>query len=160
MIETSAPVRSQRPSVAAPALAVRRKPAAGQHAVSSRGPGVGRQEPLEIRVAATDEEREAVYRSRYGVYVEELGRYHTAADHDRRRLTDSEDEHSWIVYASDGRDVVGSLRVTWGGHGFSARQIARYQLAAARCHRTSRASFAAASRPPPLDPYIHGGLQP
>ena len=46
---------------------------------------------LEIRTADTDEEREAVYRFRYDVYVEEMGRYRATADHGRRRLVDPED---------------------------------------------------------------------
>ena len=38
---------------------------------------------IEIRTADTDEEREAVYRFRYAVYVEEMGRYRATADHAR-----------------------------------------------------------------------------
>jgi hypothetical protein len=84
---------------------------------------------LEVRVAQTAEEREAVFRARYDIYVEELGRYRSVADHEHRRLADPEDDTSWIVYATDGIDVVGSMRITWGGHGFSRRQLQQYQLA-------------------------------
>lgn len=84
---------------------------------------------LEVRLATTDDEREAVYRFRYDVYVEELGRYGARADHERRRLADPEDERSWIFYASAGGEVVASFRITWGGDGFSERQIEQYQLA-------------------------------
>jgi hypothetical protein len=84
---------------------------------------------LEVRVAETADEREAVFRARYDIYVEELGRYRTVADHEHRRLADPEDETSWIVYATDGVDVVGSMRITWGGHGFSPRQLQQYRLA-------------------------------
>jgi hypothetical protein len=84
---------------------------------------------LEIRIATTSEEREAVSRFRYSVYVEEIGRYQSTADHARRRLCDPEDEHSWIIYAHDGTEVVGSMRLTWGGDGFSERQIDQYGLA-------------------------------
>jgi hypothetical protein len=87
-----------------------------------------------VRIVTTPEEREAVERFRYEVYVEEMGRYRATADHEHRRLSDPEDDHSWIIYAamSDGSqvgDVVGTTRVTWGGFGFSARQIEQYQLA-------------------------------
>lgn len=84
---------------------------------------------LQVRLAATDEEREAVYRFRYAVYVEELGRYRDTADHAGRRLVDPEDARSWNLYATAGGEVVGSFRITWGGHGFSERQIDQYQLA-------------------------------
>ena len=87
---------------------------------------------VEVRIATTPEEREAVFRFRYEVYVEELGRYRATADHERRRLADPEDDHSWIVcarLADESRQVVGTTRITWGGHGFSERQVEQYQLA-------------------------------
>ncbi len=83
---------------------------------------------LEIRTATTPEENEAVYRFRYSIYVQEMGRYQTIADHTRRRLADPEDDRSWIVYAHDGTNVVGTIRLTWGGDGFSDRQISQYGL--------------------------------
>ena len=84
---------------------------------------------IEVRTAVTAEEREAVFRFRYSVYVEEMGRYGAIADHEHRRLADPEDETSWIVYATDGADIVGSLRMSWGGDGFSERHVEQYQLA-------------------------------
>lgn len=84
---------------------------------------------FKIRVAQTNEEREAVYRFRYPIYVEEKGFLQDIADHDRRRLVDPEDERSWIVYAEHDGEVVASTRVTWGGAGLSARQIEQYGVA-------------------------------
>ena len=84
---------------------------------------------IEVRIATTAAEREAVQRFRYEVYVEEMGRYRATADHEHRRLVDPEDDHSWIVYARLDGAVVGTTRITWGGHGFSDRQIEQYQLA-------------------------------
>jgi predicted GNAT family N-acyltransferase len=78
--------------------------------------------------AETAEELEAVYRFRYSVYVEEMGRYQGTADHERRRLVEAEDEHSWIFYALEGDEVVATGRVTWGGDHFSERQIRQYSL--------------------------------
>ena len=83
---------------------------------------------IEVRRATTDDELEAIYRFRYSVYVEEMGRYSTSADHDRRRLVDPEDRRSWNFYASDNDEIVASNRVTWGGVGFSSRQIDHYGL--------------------------------
>ncbi len=84
---------------------------------------------LTIQLAQTDEEREAVYRFRYPIYVEEKGFYQGTADHDGRRLVDPEDDRSWIVYAENDGEVVASTRVTWGGAELSGRQIEQYGMA-------------------------------
>ena len=83
---------------------------------------------LEIRTATTPEELEAVQRFRYSIYVEELGRYQATADHAGHRLVDAEDEGSCVLYAVDGDEIVGTVRATWGGEGFSERQIEQYGL--------------------------------
>jgi Cyclic nucleotide-binding domain/Acetyltransferase (GNAT) domain len=83
---------------------------------------------VEIRIAETIDEREAVFRFRYTIYVEEMGRYEHVADRVDRRLADPEDEWSWISYALDGSEIVGTLRMTWGGAGFSDRQVRQYGL--------------------------------
>ncbi|MET0896244.1 MAG: GNAT family N-acetyltransferase [Acidimicrobiia bacterium] len=83
----------------------------------------------EVALAQTDEEKEAAYRFRYTVYVEEMGRYQGSADHEGRRLVEPEDDHSFVIYARDGDDVVGTARLSWGGNGFSERQIDEYRLA-------------------------------
>jgi predicted GNAT family N-acyltransferase len=78
--------------------------------------------------AQTEDELEAVYRFRYDVYVEEMGRYRDVADHERRRFWEPEDEHSWIFYALEGDTVVATARLSWGGDGFSDRQVHHYSL--------------------------------
>ncbi len=79
--------------------------------------------------ARTPEEREAVFRFWYSVYVEEMGRYRDSADHARQVLRDDpEDDHSRIAYASDEGEVVAACRLSWGGDGFSDRQVRQYQL--------------------------------
>ena len=79
--------------------------------------------------ATTAEEIAAVQRLRYSVYVEELGRYRDAVGAGDGRFAESEDENSWLFYARDGDQVIAATRTTWGGDGFSARQIDQYQLA-------------------------------
>jgi cyclic nucleotide-binding protein len=79
--------------------------------------------------AETEEEKLAVYRLRYDVYVEEMGRYRGAADHERRLLVEPEDETARIFYAAPDGEVVATSRLSWGGDApFSARQIDQYQL--------------------------------
>jgi hypothetical protein len=84
---------------------------------------------VEFGRAITRDERRDVQHLRYRVYVEEMGRYRGRADHEERLLVEPEDEHSWLFYARDGDEVVGAGRVTWGGDGFSDRQIDQYRLA-------------------------------
>jgi CRP-like cAMP-binding protein len=83
----------------------------------------------EFARATTTAEIEAVQRLRYAVYVEEMQRYDDVVGADERRFAEPEDEHSWICYARDGDEVVAATRMTWGGDGFSERQIEQYQLA-------------------------------
>jgi predicted GNAT family N-acyltransferase len=78
--------------------------------------------------AETEEDLEAVYRFRYDVYVDEMGRYRDVADHERRRFVEPEDEHSWIFFAREDDEVVATARMTWGGDRFSERQIHHYHL--------------------------------
>jgi N-acyl-L-homoserine lactone synthetase len=62
-------------------------------------------------LAHSDEEREAIYRFRYRVYVDELGLDPSEADHAHKRLTDAHDAigHSYGL-VEDGGNVIGSLR--------------------------------------------------
>jgi hypothetical protein len=83
----------------------------------------------DVGLAETDEQKEAVYRFRYSVYVEEMGRYHGIADHAGRRLVEPEDDRSWIFSAcTDDGEVVGTARLSWGGNGLTERQIDEYRL--------------------------------
>jgi Cyclic nucleotide-binding domain len=82
-----------------------------------------------FHVAETEEEKLAVYRFRYAVYVEEMGRYRSTADHERRLLVEPEDETARIYYAAPEGEVVATSRFSWGGDApFSRRQIESYQL--------------------------------
>jgi hypothetical protein len=83
-----------------------------------------------FHAAETEEEKLAVYRLRYDVYVEEMGRYRGAADHECRLLVEPEDQTARIFYAAADGEVVATTRLSWGGDApFSTRQIEHYQLA-------------------------------
>ena len=85
---------------------------------------------MHIAIAETEEERQAVYRLRYDVYVEEMGRYQTVADHANRMLYEEVDEQSRISYVAIDGEVVATARLTWGGDApFPQRMIDQYQLA-------------------------------
>lgn len=75
----------------------------------------------EAHLATTAEEKEAIYRFRYRVYVQELGKPMKHADHERKRLyeaVDDDEEHTANFYCkgSDGQ-VTGVLRVHTYGPG-------------------------------------------
>lgn len=85
---------------------------------------------MHIGIAETEEEKRAVYRLRYDVYVEEMGRYQTVADHKQRMLYEDCDGHSRISYASIDGEVVATARLTWGGDApIPQRMIDQYGLA-------------------------------
>lgn len=80
-------------------------------------------------MADTERLREAVFRFRYQVYVQEMNLFETAADHDHGRLVDAEDETARIFVALLGDEVVGTLRLNWGGDApFAERKRCDYDL--------------------------------
>jgi len=81
-------------------------------------------------LASSDEEKEAVYRFRYGIYVEEMGRYSGIADHAKRCFSEPEDETALIFYAAVDGEVVATSRFNWGGDApFTDRLVDHYRLA-------------------------------
>ena len=85
---------------------------------------------MHIGIAETDEEKRAVYRLRYDVYVGEMGRYQSVADHAQRMLYEDCDEQSRISYASIDGEVVATARLTWGGDApIPQRMVDQYGLA-------------------------------
>jgi predicted GNAT family N-acyltransferase len=67
---------------------------------------------INLRVASSDEDRAAIYRLRYELYVEDQHLFQDEADHERRWLIDEYDRYSQLVLAEvDGR-IVGTLRLT------------------------------------------------
>jgi hypothetical protein len=82
-----------------------------------------------IHSAETEDEKRAIYRFRYDVYVEEMGRYASVADHENRLLVEPEDETGRIFYAAQDGEVVGTSRLSWGGDApFSDRGDVAAQL--------------------------------
>jgi predicted GNAT family N-acyltransferase len=79
--------------------------------------------------AFTDEQKQAVYRLRYDLYVEEMGRYHSIADHENRLMIEPYDEYSRLYIAQEDDEVVGTMRLTWGADApFPERMIEQYDL--------------------------------
>ncbi|HMD56490.1 MAG TPA: cyclic nucleotide-binding domain-containing protein [Solirubrobacteraceae bacterium] len=83
---------------------------------------------VEVFRAQSEQDREELFRFRYAVYVEEMGRYRRIADHQGRRLVEPEDAHSILYGAREDGQVVGTSRLTLGADRFSPRQIDQYSL--------------------------------
>ncbi|HMV65494.1 MAG TPA: hypothetical protein PKA64_01495 [Myxococcota bacterium] len=67
---------------------------------------------VDIREAVTGDEREAIFRLRYAIYVEEMGRRQRYADAARRRVEEPLDDGGVLFGAWDeGGELVGTLRV-------------------------------------------------
>ncbi|AIF49587.1 cyclic nucleotide-binding domain-containing protein [Pelosinus sp. UFO1] len=70
---------------------------------------------IKIRIASTKREKEAIYKLRYRVYVEEMGKTPIAsANHEKKKIMDVMDDQSVLLYAQLGSEVIGTLRVTIG----------------------------------------------
>ena len=78
-------------------------------------PPVPAEAPISIKIATTKKEKERVYRFRYQVYVEEMGKLLSAdADHKHRMLFDELDEWGILFYATVGRKIIGTMRLNVG----------------------------------------------
>lgn len=69
--------------------------------------------PLLIRKVRSAEDAERLYRHRYTIYVEELGRTQAGADHEHKQIREPLDDraHTWV--ALDGDEIVGSVRMNY-----------------------------------------------
>jgi hypothetical protein len=65
---------------------------------------------LTIRLAESDEDREKLFRFRYEIYVEEMGRVQKHADHERRRIEEPFDAAGANFVAFAGDKVIGCVR--------------------------------------------------
>lgn len=82
-----------------------------------------------LHIAQTQAEREAIYRLRYEVYVEEMHVFNDIADHERRMLYGDNDNNAWLMYAKIGDELIGSLRLNLGKSGrFSDELEETYDL--------------------------------
>lgn len=67
---------------------------------------------IRIGIAETDAEKNAVYRMRYEIYVDEMNEFRDTADHDKRLFFEPEDANGRIFYATQNDKVIGTLRCT------------------------------------------------
>jgi len=65
--------------------------------------------------ATTQEEKESIYRFRYHIYVNEMGKDISDADHDKGWLYDDMDDTATLIYAKCDDQVIATLRYNQGG---------------------------------------------
>ncbi|HWR45916.1 GNAT family N-acyltransferase [Sporomusa sp.] len=75
---------------------------------------MNRQDSIQISIARNQWEKDMVYRLRYGVYVEEMGKSISSAHHVSQQIYDEMDEFSIILYATQESTLIGTLRLTVG----------------------------------------------
>ncbi len=68
---------------------------------------------MTIKLATTDFERHQVYRFRYQVYVEEMQRVQTYANHDAKTIIEPFDRRAHILAAFEGSEIVGTIRANF-----------------------------------------------
>lgn len=72
---------------------------------------------IDIRLATTAEEREAIFGLRYRIYCEEMGIFHAEADHETRTLRDEDDANARLLYAMVDGTIAGTIRLNLGCDG-------------------------------------------
>ncbi len=83
---------------------------------------------VSLRFSETESDHEAVYRLLYDVYIIELGRGYQA-DHVGHRMVDLSDRPSRVLLAEHDGQVIGTMRLAWGGDGpFSPEERLTYRL--------------------------------
>ena len=88
---------------------------------------------MDVRQAVSETEREAIYRFRYEVYVQEMGCKQVYADHDRRIITEPLDETGRIFGAWCDGTVVGTVRINFARSGDLGDYPQLYSMERAGC---------------------------
>ncbi len=72
---------------------------------------------IKIQLAETQEEREAIFRLRYEIYIEEMNRKQSYADHATRAVVEPFDTTGHLFYAEADGEVVGTVRINFRKEG-------------------------------------------
>jgi GNAT superfamily N-acetyltransferase len=82
-----------------------------------------------VRLATSSEELQRLYRFRYEIYVEEMGRPQKHADHEARTIIEPLDQkaHQFLAEDDQGR-VIGTLRTNFGGESLFGDYHALYGM--------------------------------
>ncbi|HYW71938.1 MAG TPA: GNAT family N-acyltransferase [Pyrinomonadaceae bacterium] len=67
-----------------------------------------------VSVAETEAEKQAIYEFRYQVYIEEMGKPYSQADHERKQFSDPLDDRATLLYSTIEGKMLGTVRINWG----------------------------------------------
>src|SRR5687768_10156956 len=84
---------------------------------------------VQIHTAHSLSQSEDVFRMRYEVYVEELGRDQAHADHQARTIREPLDRRAILWVAYEGQRLVGTVRVNYARDGGVGDYASLYQMA-------------------------------
>ncbi|VAW38148.1 hypothetical protein MNBD_CHLOROFLEXI01-319 [hydrothermal vent metagenome] len=70
---------------------------------------------IQVRYAESKDELQSIFQLRYEIYNQEMNKESVAVDHEKKVLTDSNDDTARILYATVGGEIAGTLRIHWGG---------------------------------------------
>lgn len=85
---------------------------------------------MTILSSANPEEKDQIFKLRYRVYIEELGKHHIDNDHLRKIVSDEYDEAGRYIYAKNEARVCGALRVILFNEVYLRRLCNMYKLPA------------------------------
>jgi hypothetical protein len=91
-----------------------------------------------VRLATSDSDRRAIYRLRYRVYVEDMGRHQTYADHSAGTVIEPLDDNGLLFAAFDGSTVIGTVRHNYSRHGGIGDYEKLYEMWSAGAYHPSR----------------------
>jgi len=84
---------------------------------------------IQILPAGTDELKNAIYRLRYEIYIDELKKFRDIANNEQQLFSEPEDTQSRMIYASENNKVIATSRCTLGSDNpLPPRMIDQYSL--------------------------------
>ncbi|TGN17322.1 GNAT family N-acetyltransferase [Leptospira idonii] len=72
---------------------------------------------IRVRLAETAEDKEKIFQLRYDIYVQEMNRKQSFADHSKARIHEPYDDTGYLFLAEDEGTVVGTVRINFRRHG-------------------------------------------
>jgi len=94
-----------------------------------------------VRPLELDQERQAAFRLRYEVYIEEMNIPDKAADHQMRIIEEPWDDDALILGAFAGDELIGTLRMRLGNTASFSHYESLFSLGLFRPHFPERASY-------------------
>lgn len=96
-------------------------------------------------IASTPVDRENAFKVRYSVYIQEQAKAYSAADHERKQLTDDLDATAAIILVADTKGPCGTVRANWA-HSPDVKATYAHQFELSRFEQIHPRSISICSR--------------